>query len=287
MIRVENVTYGYGKTSVLEDISFTEKEPEIIAIWGRNGAGKTTLMKLLSGQEKPNKGKVEIMGMAPYNRSEAVQHVCYMQEDHPFSSIWSVKDALRFASYFYSNWDEDLTQRLLKTFQLNEKKKVSKLSKGMKSALQFIIGISSHAEITILDEPSNGLDASMRKKMYQSLRESHEAHPRLILLSTHHIEEIQPLCESLVVIHDKKVLLHETIDEIREYGVWLAGEKIKIEKILDGQKPLEIYELGSSVKVMIDVPYNDEWKEIASLHGLSIEKAKLQDYLLNKTEEAE
>ncbi|MGM9923929.1 MAG: ABC transporter ATP-binding protein [Bacillus sp. (in: firmicutes)] len=286
MIRVENVTFGYENALALKDISFSEEERGIIAIWGRNGAGKTTLMKLLAGHEKPDKGKVEIMGMAPYNHTKAVQHICYMQEDHPFSAIWSVKDALRIAGYYYANWDQDLAQRLLKTFQLNERKKISKLSKGMKSALQFIIGISSHADITILDEPSNGLDASMRKKMNQSLRESHEIHPRLILLSTHHIEEIQSLCESLVVIHDKKVLLHESIDDIREYGVWLAGEKTKIEKLLDGQKPLEIHKLGSSVKVMIDVPYNDEWKEFASTHGLSIEKAKLQDYLLNKTEEA-
>ncbi len=286
MIRVENVTFGYENALALKDISFSEEERGIIAIWGRNGAGKTTLMKLLAGHEKPDKGKVEIMGMAPYNHTKAVQHICYMQEDHPFSAIWSVKDALRIAGYYYANWDQDLAQRLLKTFQLNERKKISKLSKGMKSALQFIIGISSHADITILDEPSNGLDASMRKKMNQSLRESHEIHPRLILLSTHHIEEIQSLCESLVVIHDKKVLLHESIDDIREYGVWLAGEKTKIEKLLNGQKPLEIHKLGSSVKVMIDVPYNDEWKEFASTHGLSIEKAKLQDYLLNKTEEA-
>ncbi|MFD2045227.1 ATP-binding cassette domain-containing protein [Ornithinibacillus salinisoli] len=287
MIQVENVTYGYGDAPVLEDISYSEQEYGITAIWGRNGAGKTTLMKLLAGHEKPSKGKVEIMGMAPYNHAEAVQYVCYMQEEHPFSSIWSVKDALRFGKYYYSNWDEDLAKRLLKTFRLDEKKKISKLSKGMKSALQFIIGISSHAEITILDEPSNGLDASMRKKMYQSLRESHEEHPRLILLSTHHIEEIQPICESLVVVHDKKVFIHESMDEMREYGVWLAGEQNKIEKVVDGLSILEKSGLGSRLKVMVDVPFNDEWKDIASHHGLSIEKAKLQDYLLNKTEEAE
>lgn len=287
MIRVENVTYSYGGSSVLEDLSFRAVESGITAIWGRNGAGKTTLMKLLAGHEKPNKGIVEINGIPPYNCKKAVQHVCYMQEDHPFSNLWTVKDALRYGSYYYSKWDEDLAQQLLKNFRLNDKKRISKLSKGMKSALQFIIGISSHAEITILDEPSNGLDASMRKKMYQSLRESHDENPRLILLSTHHIEEIQPLCESIIVIHDKKILLHETLDEIREYGVWLAGEKSKIEKIADGQKLLEVNELGSVIKVMIDVPYNDEWKEIASSNGLSFEKAKLQDYLLNKTEGAE
>ncbi|WP_047981892.1 ABC transporter ATP-binding protein [Ornithinibacillus contaminans] len=284
MIRAENVTYGYGEDKVLDGVSFDEQEHGITAIWGRNGAGKTTLMKLLAGHEKPNQGNVEIMGMAPYNRAEAVQHVCYMQEEHPFSSIWTIKDALRFGSYYNANWDDNLAKKLLKTFQLNEKKKISKLSKGMKSALQFIIGISSRAEITILDEPTNGLDASMRKKMYQALRESQEEYPRLIMLSTHHIEEIQPISDAIIVIHDKKVLLHESIDEMRERGVWLAGSKAVIEKLVDGEKVLEKSELGSRLKVMLDVPFNEAWKEAASSNGLSIEKPKLQDYLLNKTE---
>lgn len=287
MIRVEQVTFGYGEEPILKDFSFKEKENGITAIWGRNGAGKTTLMKLLAGHEKPNKGMIEIKGAAPYNHAEVVQYVCYMQEDHPFSILWNVKDALRFGQYYYSNWDMDMANRLLKIFRLDEKKKISKLSKGMKSALQFIIGISSHAKITILDEPSNGLDANMRKKMYQILRESQEQHPRLFFVSTHHIEELQSICDSILVIHDKEAFFHEPIDEIREYGIWLAGNKNKIEEVTDGQNVLEISELGSRLKMLVDVPFNEEWKEIASFHGLSIEKVKLQDYLLNKTEEAE
>ncbi|MFT9819446.1 ATP-binding cassette domain-containing protein [Lysinibacillus sp. NPDC056185] len=287
MIQVENVTYGYGEEPILKNFSFKENENGITAVWGRNGAGKTTLMKLLAGHDKPNKGIVEIMGTAPYNRAEAAQYVCYMQEDHPFSSIWTVKDSLRFGQYYYSNWDMDLANRLLKIFRLDEKKKISKLSKGMKSALQFIIGISSNAKITILDEPSNGLDANMRKKMYKIIRESQEQQPRLFLISTHHIEEIQQICDSILVIYEKEVFIHEPIDDIRECGIWLVGDKNKIEKVTDGQYILEASELGSRLKVMVDVAFNDEWKEIASLHGLSIEKVKLQDYLLNKTEEAE
>ncbi|RDW22105.1 ABC transporter ATP-binding protein [Oceanobacillus chungangensis] len=285
MIRVENVTYSYGEEPILEDISFKEREHGITAIWGRNGAGKTTLMKLLAGHEKPNKGIVEIKGTAPYNRAEVVQYVCYMQEEHPFNTMWNVKDALRFGQYYHSNWDRDMANRLLKIFRLHEKKKISKLSKGMKSALQFIIGISSNAKITILDEPSNGLDANMRKKMHQILRESQEE--RLFLISTHHIEEIQPICDSIAVIHDKKVFIHEPIDELRENGIWLAGGKDNIKEVIEGEYVLEVSELGSRLKVMVDVPFNEKWKEIASLKGLSIEKVKLQDYLLNKTEEEE
>ncbi len=287
MIRTDSLTFSYEKAPVLQELSLTEQGPVITGLWGRNGSGKTTLMKLLAGYEKPDNGKVEIQGMSPYNNAEAIQHVCYMQEEHPFSSIWNVRDALRFGEYFNPNWDQKMAERLLGTFRLDKKKKITKLSKGMKSALQFIIGICSHADITILDEPVNGLDAGMRKKMYEVLRESHEENPRLILLSTHHIEEIQAICETLIVIKDGGVLFHEPMDEIKENGIWLSGSKNRLEKVIFGEKIIEKSEMNSVMRVMLDAPYTKEWKEVAHSNGLSIGKAELQDYLLNMTEEEE
>jgi len=200
MIRVQNMTFSYEKNNpVLRDITLIENEPVITGLWGRNGSGKTTLMKLLAGHQRPDEGSIEIMGLAPYNNAQAMQNVCYIQEEHPFSWLWTVRDALRFGQYFNPNWNQDAVKQLLSVFMLNEKKKILHLSKGMKSALQFIIGLASQASITIFDEPINGLDAGMRKKLYEVLLESHGEHPRLIMLSTHHIEEVQPLCESLAV----------------------------------------------------------------------------------------
>ncbi|GAA0382183.1 ABC transporter ATP-binding protein [Bacillus horti] len=288
MITVENVKYSYDKTTpVLHGISFSENEPVIIGLWGRNGAGKTTLMKLLAGHQQASEGNIEIMGHAPYNNAEAQQHLCYMQEDHPFSQIWSVKDAMRFAKYFNPNWNQSTADKLLKVFKLQEHKKTSKLSTGMKTALQLVIGVASQASVTILDEPTNGLDAGMRKKFYEVLLESYEEHPRLILLSTHHIEEVQPLCESLIVIHQGSVLLNETLDELREKGIWLTGDKEKVDELSKGLNILEKKEVGSVKKVMIDAPFSKEWKERAHANGLSLEKADLQDYLLNITDEKE
>lgn len=288
MIRVHNMTYCYEKnTPVLQNITLVEQEPVITGLWGRNGAGKTTLMKLLAGHLRPDQGDIEIMGQAPYNNDQAVRQVCYMQEEHPFGLLWTVRDTLRFSQYFNPNWNQDAAERLLVIFKLDQKKKVTKLSKGMKSALQFIIGLASQASITILDEPINGLDAGMRKKLYETLLESHAEHPRLIMLSTHHIEELQPLCESLAVLHDGKLLIHEAAEEIRERGIWLAGNRNKVEKVIAGQRVLEQSEAASMVKVMIDAPFSAEWKASAQRHGLSIEKARMQDYLLNITGDQE
>lgn len=284
MIYVQNLTYSYKQSiPVLQDVTLTESEPVITGLWGRNGAGKTTFMKLLAGHLHPNQGSIKIKGMDPYNNEQAVQHVCYMQEEHPFGWLWTVGDALRFGHYYNPNWSSETAQKLLEVFELNERKKVTELSKGMKSALQYIIGLSSHAAITILDEPINGLDAAMRKKLYESLLESHAEHPRLIMISTHHIEELQTLLETLVVLKNGRLLMHKPMEEIRERGIWLTGGVKQVEEVITNQKILERSQIGLIVKVMIDAPYSSEWNKLAQEQGLSIEKAKMQDYLLNIT----
>lgn len=284
MISVQNLTYSYEQNiPVLRDITLSEGKPVITGLWGRNGAGKTTLMNLLAGHSRPDQGSVKIMGKAPYNNEQAVRHVCYMQEDHPFGWLWTVHDAIQFGRYFNPNWNMDTAQMLLETFKLDTKKKVAKLSKGMKTALQYIIGLSSHAAVTILDEPINGLDAAMRQKLYESLLESHAEHPRLIIISTHHIQELQPLFETLVVLKDGELLFHEPMDAIRERGVWLGGGKSQVEEAVAGLKVLQRNEAGSMVKVMIDAPFSMEWRALAQEKELSIQRAKMQDYLLNIT----
>ncbi len=284
MIKIENMNYSYGDMMILKDISLQEMDPVITGLWGRNGSGKTTLMKLMAGHLKPDNGTIQINGLEPYNNLDATQTICFMQEDHPFGILWDVQDALRFASYFNEKWNKETAEQLLETFGLPRKKKVSKLSKGMKSALQIVIGLASYADVTILDEPTNGLDAGIRKKFYKALQESYEKHPRLFLISTHHIEEIQLLLESLIVIHNQRLLFHESMDEVRMRGIWFAGDKEKVENLIKSQKVLAQDRMGSNIKVMVDLPYSREWKQKAAENGISIEKAHIQDYLLTISE---
>lgn len=285
MISVENMSFAYEDNVVLNNMTLQEKERKIIGLWGRNGVGKTTLMKLLAGHMRPNHGTIQIAGQIPYDNLKAKQHLCYMQEDQPFSEIWSVRDALRFYSYFNPNWNQVLAEQLLQEFKLPEKRKTKKLSTGMKTALQLVIGLASQADVTILDEPTNGLDAGMRKKFYELLLESYDDHPRLIILSTHHIEEMQALLESIIVIHEGRILLNERMDELRSRGIWLTGESKQVDKLLIDKKVMDQQVMGTFRKVLLDEPYSNEWKEQSRIHGLSIEKALVQDYLLSLTEQ--
>ncbi|MFF2875838.1 ATP-binding cassette domain-containing protein [Gottfriedia sp. NPDC057991] len=287
MIEIKNLTYGYKHTPVLTDFNLIETEPSIIALWGRNGAGKTTLMSLVAGHYKPNEGSIKVLGEEPYNNLNVLENICYIQENHPFGHNWRIDDLLKYGRYFHPNWDQQFAEHLVQVFELPKNKKITKFSKGMKTAVQIILGLASNAKITILDEPTNGLDAVKRKQFYDALMESYEENPRLILLSTHHIEEIQPLCETIVVVNDGKVLFHEQMEVMREKGIILSGNIDSIEHVTKNIPILESSKISSTKKVMIDELFTNKWKKIAEDHHLTIEKATLQDYLINKTKNKE
>ena len=223
------------------------------------------------------------MGLHPYNNEHALANVCYIQEEHPFGWLWTVDDTLRFGHHFNPNWNWNTAEKLLDAFQLDRKMRVMKLSKGMRTGLQYIIGLASHAAITIFDEPINGLDAAMRKTLYDTLLENHADHPRLILISSHHIEEFQTLFEGLIVLKNGRVLIHEPMDRVRQRGFWVSGLKDRVESAILGRTVLERKEIGPMLKAMVDLPLANECEGGEQMMGLCVEKAKTQDVLLSIT----
>ncbi|WP_440114666.1 AAA family ATPase [Paenibacillus sp. QZ-Y1] len=209
---------------------------------------------------------------------------------HPGESSLGQKlddQGYKIGQYFHPQWNQEMAERLIDVFELHSNQKITKFSKGMKTAAQMILGLASNASVTIMDEPTNGLDAEKRKYFYDALLESYEENPRLILVSTHHIEEIQPLCESLIVLQQGEVVFNHPMEEMRERGVLITGLISDIQQVTKEEKIIEFSQLGSTQKVMIDATYSKEWRDTAQAHGLSIEKAKLQDYLVNMTRKQE
>ncbi|MBM7632374.1 ATP-binding cassette domain-containing protein [Geomicrobium sediminis] len=283
MIKIDNVSFSYGNAKALQKVSLHENEPMIIGLWGRSGSGKTTLMKLLSGMEQPNQGTISVNGVSPYNNPEAMNHVTFMQEDHPFSDLWDVDDALRFGSYFNENWDQSFAEHLLDVFELPRKKKIRNFSKGMKSMIKITLGLASKAPVTIMDEPANGLDASMRKTFYDVLLDTYEDSPRLIMLSTHHIDEVEPLCEKIALINQHTITRYEDTEKLKRQGVLLTGPAEAVKSVIGTSIVLEERKIGKQLHVMIDDDYDESLITRTEATGIKIEKAPLQDYLVNLT----
>ncbi|WP_099302602.1 ATP-binding cassette domain-containing protein [Bacillus sp. Marseille-P3800] len=284
MLTLQDVSFQYEDTYILNELNLHKEKNEIIALWGRNSVGKTTLMKLLAGQEKPTNGRLTIDNVEPFENDQTIRKICYVQEDHPFNGIWTLKELLIIGEEFYPNWRSDTAEHLIKQFDLPYNKKISSFSKGMKTATQIMMGLSSHAEITIFDEPNNGLDAGARRLFYQLLQENHEEFPRMIFVSTHHIEEIHPISDSLLVIHQGQVLIDEEMDKARERGVLLSGEKEAIETMTANCSLYDQRMLGSKMKVMADLAYNSSTMKKAEDLDITIEPTEVQEYLLNLTD---
>lgn len=283
IIDIRNMSFKYKDEYVLEDLNLQEDQPMIIGLWGRNGSGKTTLMKLMSGQEKQNSGQVSILDFNPYNNVSASKQITYLRENHFFGKTWNVNDAMKFASMFNDKWNQQEADYLIDLFELPRKKKIKTFSKGMQSMVQSVIGLASHAPVTMLDEPTNGLDAYMRKVFTKALRESFEADPRYILIASHHIKEIEKICEKLVVISEHHVKLNEPIEYFQSRGAILVGKLEDIQQVVSNNEVIEQSTIMNQHKIMADIPFNEELIKQCKALNIKVDKASIQDYLVNIT----
>ena len=283
IIDVRNANFKYKDELILENITFNEDNPVITGLWGRNGAGKTTLMKLLSGQEREVSGKVLVLGTHPYNNSAVSKKISYLREEHYFGKSWTVKDALHFAALFNENWNQEEADALIEQFKLPRKKKITSFSKGMHTMIQLVIGLASHSKVTIFDEPTNGLDAHARKQFFQALKDSYDNDPRFILISSHHINEIEPLCEKLMIISDHSIKFHQPIEYFQTQGVSMMGKIEDIQRVVKPEEILETTHIMGQSKVMADIALTKELQVSCEQNNIQLEKALMQDYLVNIT----
>ena len=230
-IEVKNVTKKYKEKYALENVSFT--------LDGRNGAGKTTFMNILSGQILASSGQITIDGQDPFDNQKLTEKICLIKEGQNFQKDLKVKNVLKIYSYFYPNWDQELADRLIEEYHLSPKMKVKSLSKGMESALGIIVGLASKAEITIFDEPYIGLDAPARKKFYEILLEEYQKEKRMIIFSTHLIDEVSLLFEEVLILSEGKLVLKENTDSLRHKAYAVTGKEMEVESFIKGKQVIQ------------------------------------------------
>ncbi|WP_252249438.1 ABC transporter ATP-binding protein [Clostridium sp. VAP23] len=223
MIELTNVTKQYSNASVLKNVTLKIDEPGIYCLLGRNGAGKTTLLKSIAGYQNITGGKIQVDGKV-ITTSTLDTGVSYIENFARHFNL-PVRKLLRIASEVNPNYDFEFAAEMMERFELDGKKKFNHLSLGMKTMVSSIICLVSNKSAILLDEPVLGFDAIMRVEFYEMLTESFQKHPRVIIVSTHIIEEIAKTIQKLIIIDKGCIRFFDTLKTLETKAFSVSGLK--------------------------------------------------------------
>lgn len=221
MIALRQVTKQYGQATVLKNITLSINEPGIYCLLGRNGAGKTTLLKSVAGYQNITNGSIQVDGKV-ISTSTLDTGVSYIENFAKHFNL-PVQKLLQIASEVNPNYDYDFASEMMAHFELDGKKKFHHLSLGMKTMVSTIICLASNKSVVLLDEPVLGFDAIMRVEFYDMLTESFRKHPRIIIVSTHIIEEIAKTIQKLIIIDKGSVRFFDTLQSFETKAFRISG----------------------------------------------------------------
>jgi ABC-2 type transport system ATP-binding protein len=214
LVEVENLHKSYGSLRALRGITFSIKQGEVFGLLGPNGAGKTTTIEILEGLRQPDSGTVTVCGMDPTREKAALKERIGAQlQATVLPDKIRVEEALQlFASFYRVSASIDM---LLDHFGLVEKRRVyfENLSGGQKQRLALALALVNNPALVLLDEPTVGLDAQLRRDIY-ALIEQFRAEGRTTLLTTHYIEEAERLADHVAIIDRGQVIAMGTPREL-------------------------------------------------------------------------
>lgn len=218
MITVKNLSYSYPRDHlVFNDLSCEINQGEFWGILGRNGAGKTTLIDLILGIKYPSNGEVRVLNKDPNSPEEDHQNeVVFLSQDIQVKGDITIKEFLKFHSYFYSKYSKEIEQELLQYFDLKPEALVGALSTGQQKKVQVVSGLASDTKIIIIDEITAVLDPETRFKFFSKILEFNKKLKKTVILATNIAEDLKGRVDRILYINDFKgeVLDPSKIDEI-------------------------------------------------------------------------
>lgn len=212
LLECKNLCKEFDGKPILKNINLTIPKDKIIGLLGKNGMGKTTLIKLINDLLTPTSGEVLINGEKPGVNSKKI--IAYLPERTYLDKNMTITEVLKYFTEFYDNFNEEKARKLLKDLNLDENKKLSKMSKGMQEKLQLILVMSREAELYILDEPLGGVDPATRDYILDTIL-SNFKEGASVIISTHLISDIEKILDEVIFINNGEITLTASADELR------------------------------------------------------------------------
>tara|TARA_B110000908_G_scaffold161501_1_gene205934 strand:+ start:3186 stop:3887 length:702 start_codon:yes stop_codon:yes gene_type:complete len=223
-IFIQNINKSYGNQIALSDVSLEIEKGEIVGFLGPNGAGKSTLMKIISSYISQDSGTVKVCKFNTIEQeNESKKRIGYLPENNPLYKEMYIKEYLNFVASIYKI--EDKKQRIEQMIQKvglqsEQHKSIGELSKGYQQRVGLVAALLHNPEVLILDEPTTGLDPNQLEEVRKLIKEVGK--DKTVLLSTHILQEVEKMCNRVVIINKGEIVSDKLISEYKK-------EKLDIE----------------------------------------------------------
>lgn len=215
MIQVRQVTKKFGDFEVLRGLDLNVQKGSIYGLVGSNGAGKTTLLKLLAGIYRPDRGSILVDGMPVFENNPAKGKMVFIPDELFYFNQYSIRETADFYRQVYDTWDENRFTQLSEVFGIDVKRRVTKLSKGMKRQVSFWLALSIKPQVLIMDEPLDGLDPMIRSRVKKLLLADVAEREMSIVISSHNLRELEDICDYMGILHDGSIIIESELDTLK------------------------------------------------------------------------
>ena len=216
MIEVNGLVKRFDGFAALDGAALSVPAGSVYGLVGPNGAGKSTLIRHLTGIFRQDAGTVRIGGEDVWENAALKARIAAIPDDWYYFLQSSIRDMMRFYRGFYPAFSMERYEKLKEVFQLDEKRPIRRLSKGMQKQAAFWLALCCRPELLVLDEPVDGLDPVMRRQVWSLVLSDVAEHGTTVLVSSHNLRELEDVCDRVGILSHGKVLVERGLSELQE-----------------------------------------------------------------------
>lgn len=244
LIEARHLSVRYRQKTAVDDIGFTVAKGRVVGLLGHNGAGKTSLMKALAGIV-PFGGELRVLGLDPQRERVAMlESLCYIPDVAILPRWARVDQLITLMAGLQPRFSAERARALLKRTSVGPRDRIKTLSKGMVVQVHLALIAAIDAKVMILDEPTLGLDILSRKSFYEMLVEEWCDGERSVLISTHQVEEIQPLLSDVIMLNEGRIVLATSLVDMDQRFVGLSHDAAAADRIAAAHPLLRYRQMG-------------------------------------------
>ena len=215
MVKLSQLTFGYGKHKLFENLNLSLNPGHIYGLLGKNGAGKSTLLRNIAGLAFPWQGSCTVNGLTAGKRQpDFLQELFFVPEEVYMPAV-TAKQFADSTGHFYPKFNKQQFISMLSQFDVQSDSLLTKLSFGQQKKVMIAFGLSTNTSLLIMDEPTNGLDIPSKSQFRKTIA-SALTDDRCIIISTHQVRDLDNLIDTVLILHNQQIVVAKGLDEIAE-----------------------------------------------------------------------